>query len=74
MGQQLVQRLFHENAAGFHHVLHHLGIVEHRVAQALKGEHVADFADHRSDADAQRVIPVVGEHRFERRNIRLAPL
>ena len=74
MGQHVIQKAFYDLAGGFDHVLQHFGIVVHRVAQALKGEHVPDAADHGAAVHAQGKIPVFRVQLFKPLYVGQAPL
>ena len=46
MRQHLIQEMLNQLTGCLNHILHHLRIIVAGVAEALKGQHIADFTDH----------------------------
>jgi len=72
MRQQGVEVVLDQQAAGFDHVLDHLGVIVHRVGQALEAQHVAHAADHRTAPDSQGVVAGRGVILLDSRHVDLA--
>ncbi len=56
--QDLIQEVQYQPAACFNHILQHFRFVIIGIAQAFKGQQIADAADHRTTVDAQRICPL----------------